>query len=180
MITVPTFFTLIRICLVPVVAGALLRDRWGIAFITFVVAALTDILDGAIARWCKSQTVLGACLDAVADKLLLVGVFGALAYAHDHLVPLWFFWVLMLKELILVGGAIVVGLETGWSSIRPTLLGKMSTFVQLCFVGWLFLCHFFNWFPVRSQRVGLVLLIVFVLGVLVHYVWIGLKRVLNV
>lgn len=71
-ITVSTALTLARIALVPFIVTAMIGDRWGLACALFIIAAITDALDGALARWRNEQTFLGASLDPLADKFLIV------------------------------------------------------------------------------------------------------------
>jgi len=175
MITIATWFTLLRIFLVPGIVAAMLTERWMVASITFIVAAITDMLDGAIARWYKVQTALGACLDAIADKILLLSSFGSLAWVHAALIPSWFVWLMVAKEILLVAGALVVGLEKGWECIRPTKLGKMLTCAQIFFIGWFFICHFFGWQPIKTWYGVLYLLTGGILTVLLQYAILGFK-----
>jgi phosphatidylglycerophosphate synthase len=84
-ITIPTLFTLTRIIIVPVIIDAMINDRWGIAFFFFVFACVTDLIDGFLARLLNEKTFLGACLDPVADKLLLLSCFSTLAFVSTPL-----------------------------------------------------------------------------------------------
>src|SRR5690349_20790870 len=91
-ITIPTLFTILRIVLVPIIVGAMVAGWWGCAFLFFVVACLTDVIDGLLARLLNEKTLFGAFLDPIADKLLLISCFFTLAFVTTplFLIPRWF------------------------------------------------------------------------------------------
>lgn len=174
-ITLSTCFTLLRIALVPFIIGSMLASYWGVACTLFVIAAITDILDGNIARWRNEKTFLGACLDPIADKLLILSVFFTLAFIQSPLfsIPHWFVVLVLVKEMILVFGALAVFGIKGHVEIQPTWLGKITTVVQMGFITWLFACYFFAWLPIKTYytMLGMVLILVFI--TLVQYGRIG-------
>ena len=135
------------------------------------------MLDGCIARFCNQQTFLGACLDPIADKLLLLGCFFALAFMQTPLfaIPQWFVYIVLIKELTIIGGAAFLIITASADTIRPTLLGKLSTVMQMLFIVWLFACYFFHWVPIKTYWTMLSLLLFLVLASLVHYVLIGIR-----
>ena len=123
------FFTLLRLCLVPFIVLAILDRRAERAAILFVLAAVTDVLDGAAARRWKSATQTGAYLDPIADKCLLSGVFVALAAAQS--VPWWFVIVVFGRDAYLLAA---VGIMMAFTRVRkfpPSVWGKLSTFAQI-------------------------------------------------
>ena len=141
-INVACCVTLVRILLTPVVVVCMLQNRWSAAFVIFLIAALTDILDGFIARRWNMQSKFGQLLDPVADKILLSTVlytmlmFGQEAYPSMICYAVWF---LLFKEFILlVGGAIL------WfrykKFIAPSLLSRI---VSLCEVVLIFVLFMF-------------------------------------
>ena len=106
-LTLATWLTIFRIVLTPVIVIARIQGAWALACALFVVAALTDFLDGFLARVRNEQTVLGAMLDPLADKILIVSCFAVFAL-HDSTalaVPVWFVMMMLVKELILCIGA---------------------------------------------------------------------------
>ena len=123
-ITVPTMLTLLRLVLAPCVVGMMIMHKWGIACLLFLGAAFTDVLDGMLARAYNEKTFLGAYLDPIADKVLVLSVFFTLAFVQSPLfsVPLWFVVVILIKELILIGGSLMMYLRYGTLEIKPTLL----------------------------------------------------------
>lgn len=174
-LTFPTILTIMRILVTPIIVIGMLTHRWGIAFWLFIIASCTDVLDGWVARWLGNQTFLGASLDPVADKFLLVSCFFALAFTQSPLftIPLWFVVTVLCKELLLIAGTLIFWSYYGIVDIRPTRLAKLTTFVQVCFIIWLFACYFFNWVPVKTYWTMLGLLLSLIIIVLIQYAWIG-------
>lgn len=139
MITISTYCTLLRIVLTPVVLFYLHAGQWMYAFFVFAVAAMTDFLDGFLARLWNQETKLGKILDPVADKILLTATFVMLAYTQLYnVVPVWFVWILVAKELILFFGGIVLYVATQ-STLSPSVFAKWTTALQMIVVTWLML-----------------------------------------
>jgi cardiolipin synthase len=153
-ITIPTYFTIIRILLTPVLIAFMMQEQWVVAFWVFIVAASTDLIDGALARFLNMHSRLGACLDALADKFLLVSVFLVIAFGYTPslAIPRWFSVFVLCKELVLIVGVAALWLWQKTLVVKPTVLGKCTTLFQNCFVAWLFICHFFSWFPARTSQ----------------------------
>ena len=174
-ITIPTVFTLARIALTPVIVYYMVQQQWQKAFYLFLIAALTDVVDGALARLWNARTFLGGCLDALADKFLLISCFATLAFVQTPLftVPRWFVILILFKELILILGSFAIYCFKGSVEIKPTFLGKATTFVQICFIIWFFACYFFQWLPIKTYSFMLTVLIVLIIASLIQYVVIG-------
>lgn len=131
-LTLPNLLTASRLVLVPVVVLHILRgDAWG-AFWWFAAAALTDLLDGNLARWLDQKSVLGAWLDPIADKAMLLSTLLALAWAGS--LPLWLAVVVLLRDGVVLGGAGAYRLLTGRLEVAPTLSGKAATFAEFTLV----------------------------------------------
>jgi cardiolipin synthase len=177
-ITFPTVLTVARIALVPFIVGAMSLHQWGSAFIFFLLATVTDFFDGNLARMWNQKTFLGACLDPIADKLLLVSFFFTLVFIDTPLfsVPLWFVLLALIKELTLVFGAAYILLKGGHLDIRPTLLGKCTTVVQMIFIIWLFACYYFRWMPVKTYYTMLGVMLAMLILSFVQYIRIGFKQ----
>lgn len=178
-ITFPTALTILRLVLTPFIVFAMIFQLWSAAFWLFIIAAITDLLDGFLARLWNQRTFFGACLDPLADKILLLSVFFTLAFVPTPLfnIPRWFCWFVLFKELLQVFGAFAIYKWKGNLEIRPTLLGKLTTVVQMCFILWLFTCYFFHWMPMKTYSMMLGLLFMLVLATLVQYGTIGWKFV---
>lgn len=169
--------TLARLALVPFIVWAMVASCWMVALVLFMIAALTDMLDGNLARSRNEQTILGACLDPLADKVLLLSCFITLAFVPSPLftIPLWFVLLLLLKDLILVSGVFTIYARSGVVAVRPTKFGKATTVFLLIFIAWLFACYFYNWEPLKTYYVMLGLALMAVLASLLQYLRIGVS-----
>jgi cardiolipin synthase len=178
-LTIPTILTISRIILVPFIVIAMIVHHWGFAFWFFVIAALTDTVDGSLARLSGEKTFLGTCLDPVADKLLILSCFFTLAFVQSPLftIPLWFVLLVLTKELIVIGGALIILLLGGRLNICPTWLGKITTVAQISFIIWLFACYFFHWLPIKTYHSMLGIVILLTLLSLIQYVRIGFHTI---
>jgi cardiolipin synthase len=131
-LTLPNVLTGLRLLLVPVVVWHILvADMWG-AFWWFVVAAVTDLLDGNLARWLDQKSVLWAWLDPIADKAMLLSTLLALAWAGS--LPVWLAVVVVLRDGVVLGGAAAYRVLTGRLEVAPTLSGKAATFAEFTLV----------------------------------------------
>jgi len=131
-INLPNSLTILRILLVPVFVGLLLYEHYDIALLTLLIAALTDILDGMIARITDQRTLLGEYLDPLADKLLLMSAIITLSVLH--FIPIWAVIVVVSRDAILLTGTLVANLTETHIDISPTILGKGTTFAQICYI----------------------------------------------
>jgi cardiolipin synthase len=121
--------TFLRFGLVPFVIRAILDGHHTLALALFAAAALTDVLDGAVARRFRLATPAGAWLDPVADKCLMCGVFLALAGAGT--VPWWLVGIIFGRDFYILAGVAIVMLLTPVRKFPPSIWGKASTFVQV-------------------------------------------------
>ena len=128
----PNSLTILRILLIPFFIGFLTYGRYSWALWTLLIAGVTDILDGVIARMANQRTKLGAYLDPLADKLLLTSAFVTLSILH--LVPGWVAIVIVSRDLILVAGTLVLHLTQIPIEVVPTALGKSTTLIQLAYL----------------------------------------------
>src|SRR6185436_10136571 len=118
---------------IPAFLILLTSGRPEIALTVFVVGGVTDALDGAIARLTDTKTELGAILDPLADKLLLLSSFCVLALMG--LVPNWLTVLVLFRDVFLLAGYLFLFVFTGeWIEVRPSAIGKMTTFFQLASV----------------------------------------------
>jgi cardiolipin synthase (CMP-forming) len=123
------WLTVLRILLIPVFVTLLVYQRPGVALIVFASAALTDLLDGYVARHRGSQSRLGAFLDPMADKMLLISSFVTLTWLKA--LPFWIAAVVISRDVILVVGALLIHMLGGRIYPRPTWAGKAATFFQI-------------------------------------------------
>jgi cardiolipin synthase len=127
--TVANQLTMLRMALVPVFVLLALDRQFTWALVVFVVAGLTDALDGYVARHANQSTRLGAMLDPVADKLLAGSAYAVLTWssAVACTLPLWLTVPLLFRDAMLVVGVVVVNLTVGPREFAPSRLGKVST-----------------------------------------------------
>jgi len=136
-LTLPNLFTLSRIVLAPIIVYEILHRRSFEALGLLAVAAATDAIDGYLARQFGAATPGGAFLDPIADKLLLTGVYLALALAGSA--PWWLVAVIFGRDLLILAAAAVAMAATKLRAFPPSVWGKASTFFQIlaavCFLG---------------------------------------------
>lgn len=123
-LNIPCVLTLLRVVLVPGIALFLVEGHFALALVTFVMAALSDVADGWVARRWKQETKLGAVLDPVVDIVFTLALFFALVSAK--LLPAWVFMVASLRYSILLVGGICLYMFVGPVRIRPTLFGRAT------------------------------------------------------
>ncbi len=125
----PNYITLLRIVLIPFFINFMVYGYNREALIVFVVACITDALDGLIARLTNTQTKLGAFLDPMADKLLIISAFVTLVLLE--MLPVWLVIIVVSRDVILVLGSIALYF-TGHNFVaKPSLIGKTTTVLQL-------------------------------------------------
>lgn len=125
---VPNIITILRIFLVPIyllVFFSNLENRFLIAGIIFILAGISDILDGKIARKYNLITKLGVMLDPVADKMMIFAVL--ISYTAEEIIPYWIIIALGLKELALIIGAGILYLNKGKQVVSSNKYGKIAT-----------------------------------------------------
>jgi cardiolipin synthase len=128
-LTIPNIITLSRFLLVPAVVFAMLtgRDEWGLA--AFVLAGVSDGVDGFIARNFNQRSELGAYLDPIADKVLLVTVFLVLGYMDE--LPLWLVIAAVSRDGLIVGAVLLSTIMSHPVDIKPLFVSKANTAVQI-------------------------------------------------
>jgi cardiolipin synthase len=128
-LTLPNLFTLARLALAPVIVYAILERRAFAALCIFAAAAATDLIDGYLARHFGAATAAGAFLDPIADKLMLTGVYLALALGRS--VPWWLVGVIFGRDLLILAASAAALLATKLRAFPPSAWGKASTFFQI-------------------------------------------------
>jgi cardiolipin synthase len=138
-ITLPNLLTVFRMALIPVFVSLLFYQKFVLALAVFVVAGITDGLDGLFARRFHQQSPLGRILDPVADKMMLVTSFVVLSMRDvfpapipKHLpVPFWVTITVISRDVFILIGAAAINMVTGFRGFQPSLPGKISTVVQI-------------------------------------------------
>ncbi len=173
-LTIPNLITLARILLTPLFIIFLIQGCYRKALIVFLLAGLSDLADGLIARGWQQKSRLGSYLDPLADKLLISSSFVALSIAHQ--IPPWLTVVVISRDVALGLGVLVLKLAEYPLTIRPSLAGKWTTTVQLATV--LLVLVGKIWFVPLNILLGLFWLtggLTAISGV--HYLYRGLKVV---
>jgi cardiolipin synthase (CMP-forming) len=146
LLTAPNLITFGRLCAVPFAFWLVVEHRLALAFYLFVLAGLSDAVDGWLARRYGGNSV-GALLDPVADKLLLVTMYVTLAVVRE--LPDWLAILVVFRDLLIVGGVIVLGILGHPVVIRPLYVSKLNTVLQIVLVAsTLFLAGFDLFAPV--------------------------------
>jgi cardiolipin synthase (CMP-forming) len=125
----PNLITLARIALVPVLILLLKDQDYAAGLIVFVIAGASDALDGYLAKRLNVQSRLGAILDPVADKLLLVSAYVMLTVLGH--IPFWLVLVVVFRDLLIVGGYMLYTSHAGPVKMRPSILSKLNTLMQI-------------------------------------------------
>jgi cardiolipin synthase len=131
-VTLPNVLTFGRICAVPIAIWLVLRGECAIAAILFVLAGLTDALDGWLARR-QGPSILGTLLDPLADKLLLTSMF--ITLAAIGLLPLWLTILVVFRDAVIIGGIGLLRLLGRTITIRPLIISKLNSVAQIMLVG---------------------------------------------
>lgn len=179
--TAPNLLTLLRICLAPFLVAAILERHFALSFWLFVIAGLTDALDGLLARLLKQRSLLGEYLDPVADKLLLSTLF--LVLMHMSLIPVTVTVLVFGRDVGILVVAAILYAATGRREFTPSLLGKANTLAQVAAVAAVLLQAMLvqrmvplDWvalFAIWALRATMALTIASGL----HYSWVAARRV---
>lgn len=172
LLTAANVLTLLRMAMAPVVVILVLQQRHWSALVVFVLAGLSDLFDGYLARHGSQSTTLGAMLDPVADKILLSCTFVALTWSsHLHVaIPEWLTVLTLSRDGFIVIGVLLINLTVGRRVFYPSLLGKASTVCQIVTVGLVLLINArrgpAEWLEPLFLATG-----AFAVASALHYVW---------
>jgi len=140
-LTIPNLISFLRLALIPVFASLLFYGYGATALVVFLIAGISDGLDGFIARRFKQESELGTNIDPIADKLLMTTAFIILTMPNvmqpaRHLpVPFWVTAAVIGRDVLIITVAGAINMITGFRGFKPSWLGKASTFVQVVAVG---------------------------------------------
>jgi len=130
-LNIPNLITLGRILMVPVVVWAIASGAMWIAFVLFLAAGVSDAVDGFIAKRFGMTTELGAYLDPLADKALIVSIY--LTLGINGFIPRWLVILVVSRDILIVGGIMLSWLVGNPLKIRPLLVSKLNTVAQIVF-----------------------------------------------
>lgn len=170
----PNAISLFRIALVAPILVLILEGRYELALVLFFIAGFSDGLDGYLAKRFSWHTRLGALLDPIADKLLVAGTFLILVYTGH--VPVWLAALVVLRDVVIVGGAAAYNFFVGPVEGEPTRVSKLNTALELLFLLFVLSRAAFGWPTDTSVTVigAAVLVTVVVSGI--DYVWSWTRR----
>lgn len=129
---IPNLITGLRILLVAPFLWLLLEERYGAALLLFIIAGISDALDGFLAKYYGWTSELGGLLDPIADKLLLMGAILALGWLNE--LPGWLVVLVILRDIMILGGAVAYHLLVERFQAAPLLISKLNTLMQLTLV----------------------------------------------
>jgi cardiolipin synthase len=136
-LTIPNLITLFRIILTPLFIIFLIQGNYRKALVVFILAGVSDLADGLIARTWQQKSRLGSYLDPLADKILMAASFVTLSIYHQ--IPSWLTVIVLSRDVILAVGVVLFRLADIPLKVRPSLAGKWTTTFQLITVGFVLL-----------------------------------------
>ncbi len=171
--TLPNFLTFARLASLPFLVMAILDGRHGVALAIFLVAAVTDIVDGYVARRFGMGSPLGAWLDPIVDKLFLVSTFVVFALPSTPTrlhIPIWLLVLTIFRDVFIVVICLVLFLALGIRDFPPSILGKLTTFLEISTVVAILLVNVSR-MPVIVATTCMQLVAVFATVSALHYSW---------
>lgn len=156
---IPNVLTILRILLILPCALAVYYDNYIVAILIFMLASITDYIDGYLARKLSCQTKLGTILDPIADKLLIISLFSIILL--KSMLPFWFASIIIIRELILLGGAGIYRMLFGPAIFLPTMLSKVNTFLLLMLLSMVIFNEGFHFFDLSFFIKTLVIITLF-------------------
>ena len=121
--------TILRLAFIPFFAILVVDQRYRGALVVLTIAALSDMIDGIVARLLRQESPLGVALDPIADKLLMTTAYLTLAFREA--LPWWLTIMVISRDAVIIITALLISLVAGYRPFRPTALGKASTVVQV-------------------------------------------------
>lgn len=167
----PNMLSMFRLLAAPVTAGLIVKEQFFAALGVFVLAGLSDALDGYLARLYALTSRFGALLDPVADKLLMLLCYAALA--DVAVIPWWLAAVVIGRDFLIVCGLALLQLWHIRMDIRPLMIGKLTTVMQVCFVVLILFVHIFAGSVPLLRGAGAAIVCLFTLWSMLAYagVW---------
>jgi cardiolipin synthase (CMP-forming) len=142
-LSLPNLITLARILLVPVMVWAIASDQMMVAFVLFLVAGISDGVDGFLAKRFGMATEVGAYLDPLADKVLIVSIYVSLAVVEA--IPRWLVILVVSRDLLIVGGIMLSWLLDNPITIKPATVSRLNTVAQIVLGGVVLAARAFHW-----------------------------------
>lgn len=171
---IPNIITCIRFILIGPILWALLKKYYPLSFYLFLAAGISDGLDGLLARFFGWTTHLGAILDPLADKVLLMG--GFIVFAYLKQIPFWLTLLVIGRDIWIMGGALIYRYWVGPIDYKPIWISKLNTFFQLVLVTLLIVNLAFFALPERVIQRIIDAVFVTTLLSFVQYTWIWARQ----
>lgn len=130
--TIPNFITIARLIGVPLIVWLMIADRFVEATVVFILAGISDAADGFIAKRFNAASELGAYLDPVADKALLVSVFVTLGF--KDILPAWLIVLVVSRDLFIIGGMLLAYILASPMAVKPLWVSKVNTVAQIVLI----------------------------------------------
>ena len=165
--------TVFRMALIPLFIISVVYGQPRLALLVFLLAGITDILDGFIARYFNQKTPLGAILDPMADKLMITSAFVVLTLKGPGLVytiPLWVPVLTITRDVVISLLSLILSLYYEVRNFPPSLLGKCTTFCQISYVVAVLLRNAYG-FPLEVVLVFMWAVALFTVASGLHYLW---------
>jgi len=171
----PNLLTLLRLFIIPFIIIEIMDGNYGAAFALFILAGISDALDGLVARWLSQRTTLGQYMDPIADKLLLSTLFVVLT--HVGLMPRYVTVLVFSRDLGILLIATLLFATGTLRDFRPSLFGKLNTLVQIIALISVFCHKIFAWHHLAAMRNGLIEAIAVMAPLsAAQYAWIVIRR----
>ena len=166
----PNLLTLLRLSFIPFIVSSILEGRYEVALTLFVLAGISDALDGVLARSLGQRTKLGEYLDPIADKLLISTLF--LVLSATHRIPWRVTVIVFSRDIIILVVCTLVYATTSLRDFSPSIFGKANTVVQIVALGATILVEVKSWLWVEVvKRVGLWTVFALTIVSALHYVF---------
>lgn len=175
LLTIPNILTFMRMALIPVFASLLVYGYTGAALAVFVIAGVSDGVDGFLARKFNQESELGTIMDPIADKLLMTTAFIILTFPGilppvRHLpVPFWVTAAVIGRDVLIIAVAGAINMMTGFRGFQPSWLGKASTLVQVIGVTLILISAVTGYFIFLPTTYSVVVFFAFMSGF--HYIF---------
>lgn len=171
----PNLLTLLRLFIIPFIIIEIMDGNYGAAFALFILAGISDALDGLVARWLSQRTTLGQYMDPIADKLLLSTLFVVLT--HVGLMPRYVTVLVFSRDLGILLIATLLFATGTLRDFRPSWFGKLNTLVQIIALISVFCHKIFAWHHLAAMRNGLIEAIAVMAPLsAAQYAWIVIRR----
>jgi cardiolipin synthase len=166
-LNLPNLITIGRILMVPVVVWAIASNEMKAAFVLFLLAGVSDAVDGFLAKRFHMKSELGAYLDPLADKVLIVSIYVALGITES--IPRWIVILVVSRDILIVGGIMVASLLGKPMRVRPVLVSKLNTVAQIVYACLVLAALAFGFTAQTGERVLMVAVAVLTLASIGFY-----------